>query len=294
MAKNNDPAFLFYSQDFYAGTRTMLPNERAAYVDLLIYQHQNGVIPLDTNRVLMFCSGIEKATLEATLEAKFKQTSNGWINEKLQKVVEDRQSYKSNQSKNGVIGQFWKKANSALKAKEQRVLREYFSDMEREEMIELFSDFNKKSKASLKASLKATLKHLENENENENESKIETEKKKKEPELIFPFDDKDFLKWWDEWIAYKKRVHKFTYQDNSTKQTLLMRISEYFATPEEAVDRIKSSISNKWHGLIFENDIKVKDMTKSDRLSRRKNRRALGQSDYNDRQELFKEMEMKS
>ena len=32
MAK--DPAFLFYSQDFYAGTRTMLPEERACWAHL--------------------------------------------------------------------------------------------------------------------------------------------------------------------------------------------------------------------------------------------------------------------
>ena len=35
-----DPAFLFYSKDFYEGTRTMLPEERACYIDLMIYQHQ--------------------------------------------------------------------------------------------------------------------------------------------------------------------------------------------------------------------------------------------------------------
>jgi len=33
-----DPAFLFYSKDFYEGTRTMLPEERACYIDLMIYQ----------------------------------------------------------------------------------------------------------------------------------------------------------------------------------------------------------------------------------------------------------------
>ena len=30
-----DPAFLFYSKDFYEGTRTMLPEERACYIDLM-------------------------------------------------------------------------------------------------------------------------------------------------------------------------------------------------------------------------------------------------------------------
>lgn len=74
-----DSAFLFYSKDFYEGTRMMFPEERACYIDLLIYQHQNGIIPFDLKRVSMFCNGIDIATLEATLEAKFEQTESGWV-----------------------------------------------------------------------------------------------------------------------------------------------------------------------------------------------------------------------
>ena len=73
-----DPAFLFYSKDFYEGTRMMLPEERACYMDLLVYQHQNGSIPTDLKRVLMYCNGVDLATLEATLEAKFELVDEGW------------------------------------------------------------------------------------------------------------------------------------------------------------------------------------------------------------------------
>lgn len=76
-----DPAFLFYSKDFYEGTRMMLPVERACYVDLLIYQHQNGPIPNTLERVLLYCNGVDEATLKATLKAKFKRTKSGWIND---------------------------------------------------------------------------------------------------------------------------------------------------------------------------------------------------------------------
>lgn len=74
MAK--DPAFLFYSKDFYEGTRMMLPEERACFIDLMIYQHQNGFIPDDKRRLMMYCSGIDEATLEATLEAKEQLSSS--------------------------------------------------------------------------------------------------------------------------------------------------------------------------------------------------------------------------
>ena len=96
MAK--DPAFLFYSKDFYEGTRTMLPEERACYIDLLIYQHQNGgFIPNDLKRVLMYCSGCNEATLQATLEAKFKLSDKGWVNEVLEKVMSDREEFSGKQ-----------------------------------------------------------------------------------------------------------------------------------------------------------------------------------------------------
>ena len=88
MAK--DPAFLFYSKDFYEGTRMMLPEERACYVDLLIYQHQNGKIPNDLSRVVMYCSGVSSETVNRVLNQKFNQTVDGWFNQRLAKEQENR------------------------------------------------------------------------------------------------------------------------------------------------------------------------------------------------------------
>ena len=78
-----DPAFLFYSKDFYEGTRMMLPEECACYVDLLIYQHQNGIIPNDPKRLQMYCSGCSLETIERVLKDKFNQMVDGWLNERL-------------------------------------------------------------------------------------------------------------------------------------------------------------------------------------------------------------------
>ena len=97
--KKKDPAFLFYSNDFYQGTRLMSPESRACYIDLLTLQHQNGIIPLDLKLVLSYCSGISEATLEATLEAKFAKTENGYINLKLSKVMKKPNNLKRNPNK---------------------------------------------------------------------------------------------------------------------------------------------------------------------------------------------------
>lgn len=92
MAK--DPAFLFYSKDFYEGTRTMMPDERACYIDLLIYQHQHGKIPLDLKRMAMYCSGCGVDIIKSVLNQKFEQMDDGWLSNRLTDEQKKRASNK--------------------------------------------------------------------------------------------------------------------------------------------------------------------------------------------------------
>lgn len=158
-----DPAFLFYSNNFYEGTRTMLPEERACYVDLMIYQHQHGFIPNDIRRVALYCNGISEATLEAVLEAKFELTECGWINKTLDRVINDRKEYTTSQSQKGVVGQFWKKSKAILDSVDYLKLRDLFGSKSVNEMFELINGVVV-SEATLKAMLEAKLKHYINTN----------------------------------------------------------------------------------------------------------------------------------
>lgn len=151
-----DPAFLFYSNDFYEGTRTMLPEERACYVDLLVYQHQHDYIPNDPKRMSMYCSGISEEIVMNTLKAKFKQTSKGWFNEVLQKTIADRSAYAKKQSENGTIGQFWKRAKTILNKQEYSKLKDVLYHVPKDELLKSIS-----GKEIDKAMLIAMLKHLE-------------------------------------------------------------------------------------------------------------------------------------
>lgn len=158
-----DPAFLFYSRDFYEGTRMMLPEERACYIDLLIFQHQNGFIPNDPKRLRLYCSGIDEATLQATLEAKFKLTDQGWYNEKLQNIILERENYKGTQSENGKIGQFMKKAKAILSQKDYNSLVSL--RMEKADIIDFMAN-HKIEKSTLEALLKRCLSNKEDANAN--------------------------------------------------------------------------------------------------------------------------------
>lgn len=185
-----DPAFLFYSKDFYEGTRMMLPEERACYMDLLVYQHQNGKIPLETKRVLMYCNGIDLATLEATLEAKFERTEEGWENIRLRDEIFARENYKSGQSESGKIGQFWKKAKKFLAKKDYDRLRKVLTD---KDFIIDFISQNEINKNTLEGLLDGSLKHIANANEDVNENK---ESKLK---VIIP-SEKEFLDFVENWM----------------------------------------------------------------------------------------------
>ena len=169
-----DPAFLFYSNDFYEGTRTMLPEERACYIDLLVYQHQHDYIPNDLKRMSMYCSGISEEIVMNTLKAKFKQTSKGWFNEVLQKTMADRSAYAKKQSENGTIGQFWKRAKTILNKQEYSKLKDVLYHVPKDELLK-----NILGKEIDEAMLIAMLKHLEiinrDVNSNINIDEIETE-----------------------------------------------------------------------------------------------------------------------
>ncbi|GAF93302.1 unnamed protein product, partial [marine sediment metagenome] len=232
MAK--DPAFLFYATDFYEGTRMMLPEERACFIDLLIYQHQHEFIPTDLKRVAMYCAGINEATLKATLEAKFKLCDKGWYNEKMQTVVLERKSFSNKQSVNGKIGQFWKKSKAILNKKEYVRLRETLVNTTNIDLLNLI-----KETVIDKAMLIAMLKHLEDEDRNEDVIKKE--------ELIFPFDSEDFKSHWG--ILVKQAKWK-----NKSPEALQAALKKLSIVKEEvATQAILDSIAGNYQGIFPEN-----------------------------------------
>lgn len=198
MANGKDPAFLFYSKDFYEGTRTMLPTERACYIDLMIYQHQHGFIPNDLERVSMYCNGCSQETVKAVLEAKFKLCLEGWYNETMKKVIDERSDFSKHQSINGTVGQFFKKAHIILNKADYKQLREYLSDRSNKDIFS-FIEGKEINEAMLQAMLIALHKHLEDEDANEDVSL-------KEKEEEYPFEQ--FWNDYDKKVGDKGKIEK--------------------------------------------------------------------------------------
>jgi hypothetical protein len=98
MAKNNDPAFLFYSQDFIVGTLAMTFEERGKYITLLCYQHQAGHMSLETIRFLV-------GLVSDNLLSKFEIDNDGkYYNERLDIEINKRNKFYESRTKNGLKG----------------------------------------------------------------------------------------------------------------------------------------------------------------------------------------------
>ena len=96
MAK--DPAFLFYSQDFYVGTALMSFEDRGKYITLLCLMHQQGRMPEETIRLLV-------GSVSNRLRCKFLVDENGlWYNERLEAEAEKRIKFTESRRSNGLLG----------------------------------------------------------------------------------------------------------------------------------------------------------------------------------------------
>ena len=94
MAKNKDPAVLFYTDDFLAGTMTMTDSQVGKYIRLLCLQHQQGHPPEAT--MLFVCK-----KPDPVIWAKFKQDDDGlFYNQRMEVEGEKRSAYNESRRQN--------------------------------------------------------------------------------------------------------------------------------------------------------------------------------------------------
>ena len=92
MAK--DPAFLFYSQDFFVGTFSMTDEQVGKYIRLLCLQHSKN--ELEMKDMLNICQTYDKHVFGKF----FKTTRETYYNKRLRETMEKRRKYSESRRKN--------------------------------------------------------------------------------------------------------------------------------------------------------------------------------------------------
>jgi uncharacterized protein YdaU (DUF1376 family) len=102
-----DPAFLFYSSDFYTGTAFMTDEQVGKYIRLLCLQHQHG--HLDASAMQKLCGGIA----DATILDKFLLDSGGkYYNQRIDIEIDKRKKHSEKQTQNALMR--WHKSGNAV------------------------------------------------------------------------------------------------------------------------------------------------------------------------------------
>ena len=105
---SQDPAFLFYSNDFLSGVLFLSMEDRGKYITLLCQQHQSGHIPED--HILKICGSIDSPVMK-----KFKKDNKGfYYNIRLENEIKKRKKYSDSRRKNVMDGR-WNKGKKRNK-----------------------------------------------------------------------------------------------------------------------------------------------------------------------------------
>lgn len=124
MAK--DPAFLFYSQDFYTGVATLNWEERGKFISILCLMHQQGRMKEETIRFLV-------GSVSDNLKSKFKTDDKGfWYNVRLEEETAKRNKFTESRRENGNLGGRPKKPKDNGKPKQNLKVNHMVNHMEDE------------------------------------------------------------------------------------------------------------------------------------------------------------------
>lgn len=115
-----DPAFLFYTQDFYVGTAFLTHAQVGKYIRLICAQHQHG--RLSEERIMHICGDMDPAVLD-----KFSKDQDGnYYNVRLEAEIEKRKKF--SESRRGNIKKRWEKNTSEIQVNNTSNTLEYTSE----------------------------------------------------------------------------------------------------------------------------------------------------------------------
>jgi len=144
-----DPAVLFYTGDFLAGTAFFNDEQRGQYIRLLCEQHQNGHIP--ENHMVSICFSLGSPVIK-----KFVKDSEGnYFNVRMEEEIEKRANFVNSRKDNGSKGGRPKKPNGKPYGKPTKKLPENGNGNDNKILFECFWNlYDKKEGAKKRCEIK--------------------------------------------------------------------------------------------------------------------------------------------
>ncbi len=226
----NDPAFLFYVNDWAGGTQWLSRLQRGGYLDLLLYQVDNTSFSYDIAKTVL---GTDFNEIWPIIKAKFKEENGLFFNEKMRKVLNDRHQYTESRRANR-LGKKNKKTHDKHMKKTRKSYVEHMGN----------GDINENEDEIKKGNAKG--------------KKIEGTAEQLRQNLELPWSGEKFDAAWTGWKQYKKSEHGFKYKSELSETAALKELSEFSEGNEEkAIQIIQTSIANGWKGFFkIKNGIK--------------------------------------
>ena len=208
---SKDPAVLLYTSDFLSGCSDLTMLERGQFITLLCLQHQKEVL---TKKLIELTCG---SNISEDVMSRFTKDKNGnYFNKRMDFERKKRKAHSDKQSL---------KAKARWdKVKENKLTKQPVED----------------------ATACAVVMPLENENENENENRIKSKSKK--IEIVFPYNDKDFIHSWGIWKQYLKESRN-PIKSKIQEQAALKRLSNMSDNSIDAIEIIEYTIAQGYKGL---------------------------------------------
>jgi len=232
---SKDPAFLFYSQDFFTGVATMTNEQVGKYIRLLCLQHQKGLL---TEKEMLFICG----SYDEDIFGKFQKNSDGlYYNIRLTEEIEKRKKHIQHQSENAK-----KRWNGNAMAYATALPLE---DENENEII--YKDISRKGGMGEKPKWAENFKNFN-------------------PEIKYAFESEKFGSMWDYWLKYKKERKDKKYTTTGEQATIKGLFDKAEGSIEKAAEIINQSIQQNWAGLFevrdHQNKSQVTDLAKTGRV----------------------------
>ena len=207
------PAVQFYSGDFLTGTTLMTNEEVGLYIRLLCLQAENGSVPDDQERMsLVYGPSVLKVWPAVRSKFVAGQEAGTMVNEKMVKVLADREAFRKKQSEKGKASA---EARSTSGSKKKKPRSNHGSTV-----VEPLGGRDRDRDRVLK---------------------------EEEREIEWPAWAGEKVKaTWEEFKAYKRTEKGEGYKSKATEQKAVNLLAEYYTTGKECFDGLNLAMAKGW------------------------------------------------